>query len=79
MSVTTPEDSFILYTSTAADRSDWYHALQTAIKNSLQRSASHMPPQIRTGSFTFTKHPVYKDAIYTGKKIYFNFYLLLAG
>ncbi|XP_014217091.1 alsin [Copidosoma floridanum] len=67
ISITTPEDSFILYTPTAADRSEWFHALQTAIKNSLQRSASHMPPQIRTGSFSFAKHAVYKDATYTGQ------------
>ncbi|XP_058791668.1 alsin [Phymastichus coffea] len=67
ISITTPEDSFILYTPTAADRSEWYFAFQTTIKNSLQRSASHMPPQIRTGSFSFTKHPVYKDASYTGQ------------
>lgn len=26
-----------------------------------------MPPQVRTGSFSFTKHVVYKDAIYTGQ------------
>ncbi|XP_031779593.1 alsin [Nasonia vitripennis] len=67
ISITTPEDSFTLYTPIAADRSEWFHALQTAIKNSLQRSASHMPPQVRTGSFSFTKHSVYKDAIYTGQ------------
>ncbi|XP_011499590.1 PREDICTED: alsin [Ceratosolen solmsi marchali] len=67
ISITTPEANLILYTASPADRSEWFHALQIAIKNSLQRSTSHMPSQIRTGSFSFIKHSTYKDAIYNGQ------------
>ncbi|KAJ8681235.1 hypothetical protein QAD02_017022 [Eretmocerus hayati] len=67
ISITTPEESFTLHTPTPADRSEWFHALQTAVRSNLHKSTSHMPPKIRTGSFSFTKHPVYRDAIYNGQ------------
>ncbi|KAL7292949.1 hypothetical protein TKK_0013401 [Trichogramma kaykai] len=67
MSITTPEENFILYTPTAADRSDWFHAFQSVIKANLRRNPSHSAPQIRSGFYSFSKNPTYKDASYTGQ------------
>ncbi|XP_046413815.1 alsin isoform X5 [Neodiprion fabricii] len=67
LSVTTPEDSLVLYTPTPAERTEWLQALQTAIKRSLLRVVGHVPPLVRSSSFLFTKHSLYKDAKYTGR------------
>ncbi|CAK9829874.1 ALS2 [Anthophora retusa] len=67
ISVITPEDTFVLYTPTPSERNEWLHALQNAIKCSLQRVIGHVPPIVRSSSFTFTKHSVFKDAKYTGR------------
>ncbi|XP_053978355.1 alsin [Hylaeus volcanicus] len=67
MSVVAPEDTFILYTPTPSERNEWLHALQNAIKCSLQRVIGHVPPIVRSSSFSFTKHSVFKDAKYTGR------------
>lgn len=67
LSVTTPEDSLVLYTPTPGERTEWLQALQTAIKRSLLRVVGHVPPLVRSSSFSFTKHSVYKDAKYTGR------------
>ncbi|XP_057324785.1 alsin isoform X2 [Microplitis mediator] len=67
ISITTPEDYFIIYTSTASERNEWLQSLQNAIKNSLQKVVGHTPPRDRTSTFVFLKHPVYKDAKYTGR------------
>ncbi|XP_046468908.1 alsin isoform X5 [Neodiprion pinetum] len=67
LSVTTPEDSLVLYTPTPAERTEWLQALQTAIKRSLLRVVGHVPPLVRSSSFSFTKHSLYKDAKYTGR------------
>ncbi|XP_076625542.1 amyotrophic lateral sclerosis 2 isoform X2 [Colletes latitarsis] len=67
MSIIAPEDTFVLYTPTASERNEWLHALQNAIKSSLQRIIGHVSPIVRLSSFTFTKHSVFKDAKYTGR------------
>ncbi|XP_020708134.2 alsin isoform X2 [Athalia rosae] len=67
LSVTTPEDSLVLYTPTPGERTEWLQALQTAIKRSLLRVVGHVPPLVRSSSFAFTKHSIYKDAKYTGR------------
>ncbi|XP_050465644.1 alsin [Cataglyphis hispanica] len=67
ISVVAPEDSFILYTPTPSERNEWLHALQNTIKYSLQRVIGNVPPLARSSSFSFTKHNVFKDAIYTGR------------
>lgn len=66
MSIIVPEDTFVLYTPTASERNEWLQALQNAIKCSLQRVIEHVPPIVRSSSFSFTKHSVFKDAKYTG-------------
>lgn len=66
ISVVAPEDSFVLYTPTPCERNEWLHALQNAIKCSLQKVIGHVPPIVRSSSFTFTKHSVFKDAKYDG-------------
>ncbi|XP_076245816.1 amyotrophic lateral sclerosis 2 isoform X2 [Calliopsis andreniformis] len=67
ISVVGPEDTFVLYTPTASERNEWLHALQNAIKCNLQKVIGHVPPLVRSGSFTFTKHSLFKDAKYTGR------------
>ncbi|XP_043251170.1 alsin isoform X2 [Colletes gigas] len=67
ISIIAPEDTFVLYTPTASERNEWLHALQNAIKCSLQRIIGHVSPIVRLSSFTFTKHSVFKDAKYTGR------------
>ncbi|XP_017893211.1 alsin isoform X2 [Ceratina calcarata] len=67
ISVITPEDSFVLYTPTPSERNEWLHALQNAIKCSLSRFIGNIPPIVRSSSYFFTKHSVFKDAKYTGR------------
>nr|XP_033325881.1 alsin isoform X1 [Megalopta genalis]XP_033325882.1 alsin isoform X1 [Megalopta genalis] len=64
--VKAPEDTFVLYTETPCKRNEWLHALQNAIKCNLQKVVGHEPPIARSGSFTFTKHSLYKQAKYVG-------------
>lgn len=66
LSVVTPEESIVLYTQEPTDRNAWLQALQNAIRSSLHKAPGHKLPAARTSSFSFTKHPVYKDAKYTG-------------
>ncbi|XP_014610965.1 PREDICTED: alsin [Polistes canadensis] len=67
ISIITPEDSFVLYTPTPSERNEWLHALQNAIKCSLQREIGIAPPIVRSTSFSFTKHSLFKDAKYIGR------------
>ncbi|XP_033227521.1 alsin isoform X2 [Belonocnema kinseyi] len=67
LSVTTPECNLTIYAPSAVERNEWLQALHAAIKCSLPRVVGHKPPMARNSSFTFTKHPVYKDAKYTGR------------
>ncbi|XP_063216090.1 alsin isoform X2 [Bacillus rossius redtenbacheri] len=67
--LTMPEETLTLYTPMAFDKSEWLQAFNAAIKKSLQKSHLHFPPSARTASYTFTKHPQYKDAKYTGRWI----------
>ncbi|XP_029056491.2 alsin [Osmia bicornis bicornis] len=67
ISIVAPEDTFVLYTPTPSERNEWLYALQNAIKCSLQRVIGHVPPIVRSSSFLFTKHSVFKDAKYTGR------------
>lgn len=67
ISIVAPEDSFVLYTPTPCERNEWWNSLQNAIKCSLQRVTGHTPPTVRSTSFSFTKHSVFKDAKYTGR------------
>ncbi|KAJ9583748.1 hypothetical protein L9F63_021911 [Diploptera punctata] len=65
--LTMPEDTVILFTPTAAERTEWLQSLQTAIKKCLHKHHTHPPPAVRNAKYTFTKHQVYKDAKYTGR------------
>ncbi|KAG7208800.1 hypothetical protein KM043_014993 [Ampulex compressa] len=67
ISIIAPEDTFVLYTPTPSERNEWLHALQNTIKCSLQRVVGHIPPIVRSSSFSFTKHSTFKDATYTGR------------
>jgi len=57
----------MVYTPSPYDKMEWSQSLQGAIKKSLQKPQSHLPPTVRTAKYTFTKHHVYKDAKYTGE------------
>ncbi|BES88813.1 Vacuolar sorting protein 9 (VPS9) domain [Nesidiocoris tenuis] len=61
--VVTPEETMILVTSSANEKTEWLHAFQHAIKTHLNKSSASAP---RTASYVFTKAP-YKDAKYTGR------------
>lgn len=62
-----PEESIQLYTSEPEQKAEWIQCLHNAIKVNLNKINAHQPPMIRTASYTFTKHPTYKDAKYTGR------------
>ncbi|KAI4494098.1 hypothetical protein M0802_009252 [Mischocyttarus mexicanus] len=66
ISIITPEESFVLYTSTSSDCKEWFYALQNAIKCNLPRVIGNTPPIVRSASFSFTKHSFFKDAKYIG-------------
>ncbi|KAG8034358.1 hypothetical protein G9C98_007434 [Cotesia typhae] len=67
ISITAPEDNFIIYTNTATERNEWLQCLQNAIKHSLIKVVGHTPPRDRTSTYVFIKHPIYKDAKYSGR------------
>lgn len=62
-----PEDVLALHTMEAEDKINWFHVLQDTIKVSLNKRDAHQPPLTRTASYTFVKHPLYRDARYTGR------------
>ncbi|BFZ15627.1 hypothetical protein BsWGS_18666 [Bradybaena similaris] len=76
ITVVAPEERLELMASTAAEKAEWLMALNSAISKVLTNRKSlpcahgsgerFTPPLIRHASHTFTKHGVYKDAIYTG-------------
>ncbi|XP_071148422.1 alsin-like isoform X3 [Mytilus edulis] len=73
--LTFPEDKMVLTASNAGERAEWLMTLNSAVNKVLssqktvgRRGSTERltPPDIRQASFTFTKHPVYKDATYVG-------------
>lgn len=73
--LTMPEDTLNLTCPTAKDKIEWLTAFQSAIKMSLHinvdvnsRSA---PPLARFATYTFTKVPNLKDAVYRGELVPF--------
>ncbi|XP_015114192.1 alsin [Diachasma alloeum] len=67
LSIVTPEESFVLYTSGASERNEWLQGFQSAIRNSLPRVVGSTPPRDRSCTYLFLKHPVFKDAKYVGR------------
>lgn len=67
LSLKMPEDSLILYTTTAEEKIEWFHILQNAIKKALSKMDALQPPVIRSASYTFTKAGFFKDSTYTGR------------
>ncbi|CAL4093885.1 unnamed protein product, partial [Meganyctiphanes norvegica] len=71
--ISLPEDTLTLVCPTSSDKGQWMYALQEGIKRSVNTSIEYnmqvprAPPLVRTASYTFTKHPQYKDATYTGQ------------
>lgn len=61
--VITPEDTMLLVTSGANEKTEWVHAFQNAIKWHLDKSTA---PPARNAVHVFTKPP-YKDAKYSGE------------
>lgn len=76
--ITAPEENLVLYTATPAERNEWLHALQNAIKRSLQRVVGHAPPRDRTSTHVFLKHQLFKDAKYTGEYYHSTLFNLLS-
>ncbi|XP_017773870.1 PREDICTED: alsin isoform X2 [Nicrophorus vespilloides] len=67
MSLKMPEESIELYTTTAEQKIEWFHALQNAIKLALVKPNAHQPPCLRSANYTFVKNGIYKDAKYSGR------------
>ncbi|PNF38029.1 hypothetical protein B7P43_G02377 [Cryptotermes secundus] len=65
--LTMPEETLVVHTPTPHAKMEWFQSLQGAIKKSLQKNHSHVPPAVRTAKYVFTKHHLYKDAKYTGR------------
>ena len=66
ISITTPEQEYTLYTSQATERSEWFHAFQNAIKQNIRKADNQKISSVRTSSYKFVKHPIYKGATYSG-------------
>ncbi|XP_012274645.1 alsin [Orussus abietinus] len=67
ISVITPEENLTLYTSSPAERSEWLQALQRTIQCHLGSIVRYSPLIVRSSSFYFTKHSVFKNAKFTGR------------
>ncbi|KAJ4433880.1 hypothetical protein ANN_16193, partial [Periplaneta americana] len=67
LQLTMPEETLMVHAPTAQDKMEWLQSLQGAIKKSLQKHHSHIPPTVRNAKYTFTKHHAFKDAKYTGR------------
>ncbi|XP_046389775.1 uncharacterized protein LOC124158630 [Ischnura elegans] len=73
LKMTMPEDSLTVVASTAEERVAWLKAFNLAISNCLRKECPAIvsaplesPPASRNASHHFQKHPLYKNAIYTG-------------
>lgn len=75
--ITLPEDTLTLTCPTSADKGQWMYALQEGIKRSVHGlsvgsgeagmlALPRAPPLVRSATYTFIKHPQYKDATYVG-------------
>lgn len=67
LTLTMPEETMQLYTTEPEQKAEWVQYLQNTIKFNLNKSNANQPPMIRTASYTFIKHPTYKEAKYTGR------------
>ncbi|XP_049870567.1 alsin [Pectinophora gossypiella] len=68
--LTTPEEILCVTTSTEQEKTEWIHALNTAVRTVLNKEASFKPPAVRTASYSFSsnnKAAFYKDAKYQGR------------
>lgn len=77
--VTTPEEQFILVSSTPQEKTKWLRAISQAVDQALKGTSDlppygscgnlqrQEPPISRTAKYTFYKDPRLKDAIYDGR------------
>lgn len=66
--LTTPEEILSVTTSSEQEKTEWVHALNSAIRSALNKESSFKTPAIRTAVYTFSsKSPFYKDAKYQGR------------
>ncbi|KAG0724053.1 Alsin [Chionoecetes opilio] len=74
--ITLPEDMLTLTCPSSGDKNQWMYALQEGIKRAVDKSEDsagtitaipRSPPLVRKASYTFSKNPLYKDAIYSGQ------------
>ncbi|KAH0621650.1 hypothetical protein JD844_023179 [Phrynosoma platyrhinos] len=77
--VTTPEEQFILVSSTAQEKTKWLRAISQAVDQALKGTPDfppygssgsiqrQEPPISRSAKYTFYKDPRLKDAIYDGR------------
>ncbi|XP_063974137.1 alsin isoform X2 [Diachasmimorpha longicaudata] len=67
LSIITPEENFVLFTSGAGERNEWLQSFQSAVRNSLSRVVGATPPRDRSCKYLFMKHQLFKDAKYVGR------------
>ncbi|CAK1549644.1 unnamed protein product [Leptosia nina] len=66
--ISTPEEIISVSTNSEQDKTEWIHALNSAIKIVLKKDSSFKPPAIRSASYVFSsKNVFFKDAKYIGR------------
>ncbi|PKU48298.1 alsin [Limosa lapponica baueri] len=79
LKITTPEEQFVLVSSTPQEKTKWLRAISQAVDQALKGTSDLIlygaggnvprqePPISRSAKYTFYKDPRFKDAIYDGR------------
>ncbi|XP_053838410.1 alsin isoform X5 [Vidua macroura] len=79
LKITTPEEQFVLVSSTPQEKTKWLRAISQAVDQALRGTSDMIlygaggnvprqePPISRSAKYTFYKDPRFKDAVYDGR------------
>ncbi|XP_051478897.1 alsin isoform X1 [Apus apus] len=79
LKITTPEEQFVLVSSTPQEKTKWLRAISQAVDQALKGTSDWIlygaggnvqrqePPISRSAKYTFYKDPRFKDAVYDGR------------
>ncbi|XP_035754976.1 alsin isoform X3 [Egretta garzetta] len=79
LKITTPEEQFVLVSSTPQEKTKWLRAISQAVDQALRGTSDLVlhgaggnvprqePPISRSAKYTFYKDPRFKDAVYNGR------------
>ncbi|XP_041897353.1 alsin isoform X5 [Corvus kubaryi] len=79
LKITTPEEQFVLVSSTPQEKTKWLRAISQAVDQALKGTSDMIlygaggnvprqePPISRSAKYTFYKDPRFKDAVYDGR------------